>query len=134
MKAVFGDTVYFLALLNSRDQLHHQALALNANPPGPLLTTEWILMELGDALAIPPARERFSRLVAVLRLQSDVEIVAASHDLFVSGCAMFSQRLDKEWSLTDCISFVVMRERGLEAAMTADHHLTQAGFKCLMSL
>ena len=53
MKAVFADTAYFLALVNARDQLHPQALTLTAHPPGPLLTTEWILMELGDALSPP---------------------------------------------------------------------------------
>jgi uncharacterized protein len=41
-------------------------------------------------------------------------------------------RRDKEWSLTDCISFVVMKERGLTEALTADHHFEQAGFKALL--
>lgn len=62
MKPVFGDTSYFLALVNARDHWHAQALALSRQPPGPLLTTEWVLMELGDALATPPSRDKFSRL------------------------------------------------------------------------
>jgi len=132
VKLVFGDTAYFLALVNARDHLHAQAVALNARPPGPMLTTEWILTELGNALAAPPARERFSRLVAALRAQPDVKIIPASHDLFEHVCALFAQRPDKAWSLTDCISFVVMREYGLEAALTADQHFEQAGFKRLM--
>ena len=132
MKAVFGDTAYFLALVNARDYLHRQALTLNEHPPGPMLTTEWVLTELGDALAAPPNRERFLRLVATLRAQADVEIVPATHELFERGCALFAQRGDKAWSLTDCTSFVVMRERGLDAALTADQHFVQAGFKRLM--
>ena len=132
MKAVFGDTAYFPGLVSVRDQLHRQALALNEHPPGPLLTTEWVLVELGDALAGPPNREKFLRLVAALRAQPDVEIIAASHELFERGCALYAQRGDKAWSLTDCTSFVVMRERSLDAALTADQHFEQAGFKRLM--
>ncbi len=129
---VFGDTAYFLALVNARDYSHRQAVALNEQPLGPMLTTEWILAELGNALATPPARERFSRLVAALRNQPDVQIIAASHDWFQRGCTLFAQRPDKAWSLTDCISFVVMQEHGIETALTADQHFEQAGFKRLM--
>ena len=67
-----------------------------------------------------------------LRAQRDVEIVPATHELFERGCALFAQRGDKAWSLTDCTSFVVMRERDLEEALTADQHFEQAGFKRLM--
>ena len=132
MSPVFGDTVYFLALLNARDQLHPQAVALSENPPGPLVTTEWVLTELGDALATPPAHERFMQLLASLRDEADVEIIPASHELFDHGCALFAQRKDKAWSLTDCLSFVVMEEHGLKTALTADQHFQQAGFLRLM--
>ena len=132
MKPVFGDTSCFLALVNARDHWHAQALALSRQPPGPLLTTEWVLMELGDALANPPARDKFSRLVATLQAQPDVAIVGANHETFARALALFAQRADKAWSLTDCTSFVVMREHGLESALTADQHFEQAGFRRLM--
>lgn len=132
MKPVFGDTSYFLALVNARDHWHAQALTLSRQPPGPLLTTEWVLMELGNALASPPARDKFSRLVATLQAQPDVAIVVASHEIFARALALFAQRADKAWSLTDCTSFVVMREHGVESALTADQHFEQAGFRRLM--
>lgn len=132
MKAAFGDTAYFLALVNARDQLHAQAVALSRQPPGPLLTTEWVLMELGDALASPAMRTKFIRLINTLHIQPDVTVIPASHELFASACALFSQRPDKAWSLTDCTSFVVMQAQGLEAALTADQHFEQAGFRRLM--
>ena len=132
MKPVFVDTVYFLALLNPADQFHPQARALNQHPPGPLLTTEFVLTEVGDALSRADNRLRFARLLQLLRQQPDVEILSATGTLFRQGCEFHAQRPDKEWSLTDCTSFVVMQERGLEAALTSDHHFTQAGFRVLI--
>jgi uncharacterized protein len=132
MKAVFGDTVYFLALVNPADQLHRRALAMNREHPMPLVTTEWVLTEVGDALSQPPHRTRFSRLLELLRRQADVEVVPASSALFQRGCALHAQRPDKEWSLTDCISFLVMEERELTEALTSDHHFEQAGFSVLL--
>ena len=134
MNPVFGDTVYFLALVNARDQLHAQARELSRQPPGSLITTEWVLTEVGDALSAPGARERFTALLGTLQRQADVEIVPASHDLFAKGCAVFGERPDKAWSLTDCLSFAVMRERAIGWALTADHHFVQAGFDVLMRI
>lgn len=132
MKTVFGDTVYFLALLNPADQFHQQARALNQQPPGRLVTTEFILTEVGDALSRPENRPRFARLLRLLDQQPDVEIIPATTALFRLGCLRHAQRPDKEWSLTDCTSFVVMKERGLEEALTSDHHFEQAGFRTLI--
>jgi len=50
-----------------------------------------------------------------------------------SGWTLYQQRPDKEWGLTDCISFVVMQEQGISEAFTSDHHFTQAGFTILLS-
>jgi predicted nucleic acid-binding protein len=134
VNSVFGDTVYFLALVNARDQLHAQAKELSRQPPGSLVTTEWVLTEVGDALSAPGARERFTALLGTLQRQADVEIVPANHDLFAKGCAVFGERPDKAWSLTDCLSFAVMRERAIGSALTADHHFVQAGFNVLMRI
>ena len=132
MRPVFADTVYFLALLNPADQFHQQAQASSLQPAGPLLTTEFVLMEVGDALSRPEYRPRFARLLEVLREQTDVEIVPASSALFRRATSLHAERPDKEWSLTDCTSFVVMNERNLTDALTTDHHFEQAGFRPLM--
>ena len=132
MNPIFADTVYFLALLSPADQWHSRARALSLQPAGPLLTTEFILTEVGDALSQPENRVRFAHLLELLRAQPDVEIVPASSDLFQRGCKLHAQRPDKEWPLTDCTSFVVMGERGIEQALTSDHHFSQAGFNIMM--
>jgi predicted nucleic acid-binding protein len=59
-------------------------------------------------------------------------VIPASHDLFEIGLDRFCSRADKEWSLTDCISFVVMEQRGIYEAFTGDHHFEQAGFVPLL--
>jgi predicted nucleic acid-binding protein len=132
MKSIFADTVYFLALLNPADQFHRPARGLSLQLGGALLTSEFVLMEVGDGLSRPENRTQFARLLSLLRAQADVEIIPASQELFRKGCELHSQRPDKEWSLTDCTSFVVMKERSLEAALTSDHHFAQAGFQTLM--
>jgi uncharacterized protein len=101
MKA-FGDAVYFIALLSTRDRWHTRAIAMNRQPPGLLVTTEWVLTGVGDAFSQPGARQQFIRLLDLLRQQPDVQIVPSTSDLFRRGTDFFSARPDKEWSLTDC--------------------------------
>lgn len=132
MKPVFADTVYFLALLSPADQFHSRARELSQQPDRSLVTTEFVLMEVGDALSRPENRSRFARLLALLQAQDDVEIVPASNGLFRQACELHDQRPDKDWSLTDCTSFVVMKAHGIEEALTSDHQFEQAGFLRLM--
>lgn len=132
MKAVFGDTVYFLALVNPTDQYHSQAVNLTRDSGERLVTTEWVLMEVGDALSQPQNRPKFARLLELLRGQGDVGIVPASTHWFSRGCEFHALHADKEWSLTDCISFLVMREQKITDALTTDRHFEQAGFRRLL--
>jgi len=60
-------------------------------------------------------------------------VILLSTEVFSRGLLLFDSRADKEWSLTDCISFVVMEDRGLTDALTADHHFEQAGFRALLN-
>ena len=64
---VFGDTVHFIALLSTGDRWHARAVAIGRQHPGPLVTTEWILTEVGDAFSHPAARRKFIRLLDLLR-------------------------------------------------------------------
>ncbi len=82
MKRVFGDASYFVAFLSARDHWHARAIALNQQPTGPLVTTEWVLTEVGDAFSLPSSRPKFLRLLQILRQQPDAEVVPASTDLF----------------------------------------------------
>ena len=133
MNPVFADTAYFIALPNPSDHYHSRALELTQHPTGPLVTTIWVLVEVGDAFSQPMNRVKFARLVALLQTTPDIEVIPPSDRQFQAGTSLYATRPDKSWSLTDCISFVIMRERDLNDALTTDHHFTQAGFRVLMS-
>jgi uncharacterized protein len=132
MTAAFADTYYFLALLNKKDQAHQKAVAFSQAEKLAVITTSWVLTELGDGLCRPPYRSAFLRVLHNLRNDPRTEIVGPSQALFDKGLILYENRPDKDWSLTDCISFVVMQERSLVEALTADHHFEQAGFKALL--
>jgi len=132
VKAIFADSFYFLALLRLEDSAHARALAASQNRTDRLVTTAWVLTEVADALAVPATREGFPRLLAALRTDPACTIVPPTQDLFDAGVELYARRPDKAWSLTDCISFVVMREHGMNEALTGDRHFEQAGFIALL--
>lgn len=132
MNAYFADTFFFIALLFENDEGHAKAQAMAAGLPGRIYTSGWVLTEVGDALAVPGRRERFLPFLEFLRGNPLVTVVPMEQTLFDRGVALYDQRPDKAWSLTDCISFIVMNEHGLRDALTGDHHFEQAGFKALL--
>jgi predicted nucleic acid-binding protein len=133
MSPVFADTYYWLALINPRDAAHQDAVTLSGSLTQPLVTTAWVLTEVGDAMCQPAHRLTFIKLLQDIAADSETTVVPAEQKWFDLGATLFAARLDKKWSLTDCISFVVMHEMGLTDALTADGHFTQAGFRILMA-
>ncbi len=132
MTPLFADTYYFLALLHKGDAAHTQAVALAEKITGAVLTTAWVLTEVADALSAPPLRPSFLRLLDALRNDPACTIVAPTAALFDAGVSLFAERPDKDWTLTDCTSFVVMREHHITEALTGDRHFQQAGFTALL--
>lgn len=132
---VFVDAVAWIALINSRDSLHTTAARilreLRQNG-ATFVTTELVLLELANALSAPDFRTKVSIFIEGLRHDSDVTIVSASSELFEAGFELYRSRPDKEWSLVDCSSFVVMESRYLQTAFTEDRHFEQAGFVKLL--
>jgi len=127
----FADSLYFLALLNRKDQFHQGAIELSRVGRA-ILTTRWELMEVGDGFCAPHRRRRFVNLLTILSGRSDVRILPADESQFRRAASLYAERLDKGWSMTVCTSFVVMQELGLREALTADHHFEQAGFVALL--
>ena len=122
MRTVFADSFYWLALANRNDAAHHRAIQFAANYSGNSITTEWVLTEVCDGLASARRRHLIERLRTLWQNHERLTIIEASHQRFEHGIDLYCSRLDKEWSLTDCISFIVMEQYGLSEAVTGDHH------------
>ena len=132
---VFADTAAFVALLVRRDEFHQSAnktMSKLSEKDTKLFTTEMVLFELANALSASEFRDEVIILIDGLRTLPNVEIVWANAELFQKAWSLYRERPDKEWSLTDCASFVVMRERGINLAFTSDKHFEQAGFVRLL--
>jgi predicted nucleic acid-binding protein len=132
MSAVFADTFFFLALVNPRDAAHAKAVAVATSLTRPLITTAWIITELADGLASTADRRLFADILADLKSDPANILIPADQALLDRGIQLYLSRPDKKWSLTDCISFVVMQDHQVHEALTGDHHFEQAGFVCLL--
>ena len=131
MRPWFADSVFYFALLSERDEYHDRAVDLN-DQARRMVTTQWVLMEVADGLAGVGQRAHCVNLFDALSRAKALAIIPASDSMFRLGLDLYRQRPDKEWSLTDCISFVAMRERNLREALTGDHHFEQAGFVAML--
>jgi predicted nucleic acid-binding protein len=132
MAAVFADTFYFIALLDSADSSHAAAVGWSRQKSLYFLTTEYVLMELGDAFCAPGQREEFVIFQDAVRADSKFRVIPSSATLYAAGLGLYRRRRDKEWQLTDCTSFVTMRENNIREALTGDQHFEQAGFAALL--
>jgi predicted nucleic acid-binding protein len=133
MSPVFADAFFFFAWWNRRDHAHGRVREFLRNFDGRLVTTRWVLMEVADGLAATPARRNVRALFDDIEGDEMISIVEPNDDLHRRGLALYDSRPDKDWSLTDCISFVVMSEHGVTDALTGDHHFEQAGFVALFA-
>jgi len=132
---VFLDTAYVNALINTRDQWHEAAVRWErklATDRRRLITTEFVLVEIADGLAAVRFRIQAAQVIAALQGSTLVEIISASSNLFTAAFELYRSRPDKDWGLTDCASFIAMRERALSQALTTDEHFRQAGFRALL--
>lgn len=125
---VFADAFFWIALLNRRDEYHEAAKTYAQSFHGKIVTTQWVLAEVADAVSASRAREAIPSFFQELSTNAAITIVDASPTLFHRGLDLYAKRPDKNWSLTDCMTFVVMTELGLSEALTGDHHFAQAGF------
>lgn len=130
---LFLDTVFIQALLNKRDQYHIQARVFlpRVRVAASVWVTEAVLVEVGNALSA------VNRSAAVQFIQqcyntTNLQVVTVDTPLLNRALQLYSERLDKTWGLTDCISFIMMWDRGLTDAVTADVHFVQAGFRALL--
>ncbi len=137
MPDIFADTAGWGHLVDSSQEYHTRAATIyrrTRQQGRKLITTNYILTEL-VALLISPLRIPHPNIVAFItgvKSSPHVDIVHVDPTLDAQAWQLFSERPDKEWSLVDCTSFVIMQQRGLFEAFTTDHHFEQGGFVCLL--
>jgi predicted nucleic acid-binding protein len=132
---VFLDTSYALALSAPTDQFHGRALCLAEELEAArarLVTTRAVLLEIGNALSRQRYRAAAVSLLRALEADPSVTLLPLSEELYARALELYGSRPDKEWGLIDCASFVVMSERGITKALTADEHFQQRGFRALL--
>ena len=132
---VFLDTSFILARLFPTDRHHARAVALDTKlrpEHTPIITSRGICLEIGAALSKLPVRRLGIQLVEAMEQDPCLEIIPLTEPLYAQAWNLYAARPDKTWSLTDCISFIIMQERGIQQALTADVHFRQAGFIALL--
>ena len=135
MKRLFADTVYWIALTNSFDQYHAKAVEVSSALGNcRLFTTEAVLTEFLNALADkgPLVRAAAVEMVEAIMSNSQVTVIPQTLRTFSRSLAFYKARPDKGYSLTDCGSMLLMRERRLSEAPTTDRHFEQEGFVALL--
>jgi predicted nucleic acid-binding protein len=128
----FADTAFWIALVVKQDQYHERAREWSVRLSGRITTTLAVLLETANALARPAWRAHGIALLDHIQQRSDVSVLELDPDLWRRGWELYRTRPDKGWSLTDCISFLVMQDGSLTIALTADEHFRQAGFRAIL--
>jgi uncharacterized protein len=127
----FADTYYLIALLSPRDSAHDAAVEFSRSFTGELITTDAVLLEVADALRSPSDRGRVAATLRRFWELPAMTVYPVDREMMRRGLELYRSRKDKDWGLTDCISFLVMGDEELTEALTADSHFTQAGFRIL---
>ena len=135
MRCIFIDTQYLIALADKSSDLHQRAKDVSQRlGVFSMITSEMVLTELlnyfserGDYF-----RQMAISIVNTLRNDPNTEIVPQTPELFENALSLYQQRMDKGYSLTDCASMLIMRERGLVDVLTYDKHFKQEGFNPML--
>jgi uncharacterized protein len=129
---ILVDTGFLLALAQPTDELHIRAADWVQHLSEPMLVTEFVLWETVNSLSRRADRPRAHRIVEMISGDANYAFVPSSPELLAAGLRLHHDRPDKEWSLTDCVSFHLMRGRGITRALAYDIHFEQAGFEALL--
>ena len=134
-RKVFVDTSAWLALVNKSDTIHQKARKVRDDllkDNIEFVVTNYVMVEIANALCRVPYRETAVKLINFIEMTANIKIVEIDKRIFKEAWRVYSTYLDKDWSLTDCTSFEVMRERRITEAFTTDKHFEQAGFNILI--
>jgi predicted nucleic acid-binding protein len=135
MSHIFADSLYWIAIINPTDQWFERAQNVGTTLGNiQIVTTSEILTETLNFYAEGGARNRdaAARLIRAILVDIEIEVVSSSEESFLDGMKLYEERMDKGYSLTDCISMNTCRERKITQILSHDHHFTQEGFQILL--
>lgn len=135
MAAVFIDTAYLIAVYSRGDQWREAAIDAGRRlGDSDLVTTDEVLIEFLTAMSGtgPIFRDRAANIVSVILESDGVRVIEQSRQSFLNGLALYMRRLDKSYSIQDCIAMNVMEAEGITEVLTSDHNFEQEGFNILM--
>lgn len=135
MRTAFIDTAYWVARINPRDQYHRKALQVAAElRPFRGVTTEAVLIEVANYFSAfgREVRKTLAGVIDDILEDPSIHALPQTRDSLRAGLALYARRLDKDYSLTDCISMSVMREQLMKEVLTHDRHFAQEGFDTLL--
>lgn len=131
----FIDTSYILALFYKKDRYHSKAKSLSVcfDERDKFFLHDGILLEIGNSFA------KFDRNLAIDFIKEtyqtknkNVEVIPLTNELLNESIDLYRERKDKDWGMTDCVSFVLMKKFKIFQALTTDRHFEQAGFTALL--
>jgi len=134
--SVFVDTSGFLALADSSDEHHRTATALQQNLRKRgyrFITSDYVIDESVTLLLVRHSHRGAANFLETVEKSESLEIEWVASETFFKAAALFRSRPDKEWSFTDCTTFIIMKELKIREALTSDHHFKQAGFTSLLA-
>ncbi len=132
MNRVFADTAFYVAAINASDGLHNAARTFAQSYRGELFTTEYVLVELRHWFLYNHGRDQYAAVANAIRTDPHTTIIPADGALLAEGASLYASRPDQNATLTDCISFVVMKRHNLTHALTPPGPFSQAGFTPLL--
>lgn len=134
MKPVYVDTSALIAIGNKNDSYHHHAVRIHKSllkAERHFITTNGVILELFNTFSPIRQKQIAIRLYNLITNSENWDCIPVD-ELMPKGIVRFQERLDKDWSLVDCISMVAAENLGITEIFTTDHHFTQAGFNILL--
>jgi len=135
MNKVFIDTAAWLALVNKNDEFHKKAKEVRENllkEKVNFVTTNQIIIEVANTLSKSRFKKAVVKLTESIKKSKNINVIFIDEEIYTQAWERYKNRDDKEWSFTDCISFIIMEDEEIQRAFTTDHHFEQAGFTKLL--
>jgi uncharacterized protein len=133
---IFVDSSFFIALINTSDKDHSIAKDVYKKvikEKWKIFITDNVIIELGDYFSKLRWREIGRNwIISILDEKETFNVISLDKTIFIESLILFMKHKDKEWGLTDCISFVTMKKHKISEVLTFDHHFEQAGFTNLI--